>query len=545
LPHGAAVRGLVFDRSGEALVTSSDNTAWIWNTSDGSLKREAPLPEQAHLHLEAGMGLDSLVVVAHLPDGAFRLLNLANSQWVSERLKAQEVNQIQFSPDRTRLATVGSDQCGRIWDACTGQPLTPPFKHGGNLFSVEWSPDGRRVVTGGLSGEAKVWDAATGEPILPPMGLRGSTRVAHFSPDGRFLAALSSDHTARVWDAATAEAVTPVLHHSGEVRAVMVTTNNRIVTVSDPAVIRAWDLMPTRLPATVVADYARLLAGRKLDRNGVLQKLPASELGGLGYALRSTHPELFTAPKERAGEWHRRQVQEPDNLTLVRAGEFHLNRLAELDPGNPELKQQQVRFHASLVPPRDPATPANLLDLSGAYTHTLKMPSVREFETLNPGVQVLAGTPFDVRGLLFLEASDPGEAPVWGLLSAVRGLAVGRRCRQIHFRQATERENGGEGEEVARWVLHYADGSVRDWPVLYGEQVRDWCWLKKDPKEARQAVIAWEGRPGKLRADLGVECVRLYKATWTNPQPDIEVSSIDFVLSKTRLRPFVVAITAE
>ena len=78
----------------------------------------------------------------------------------------------------------------------------------------------------------------------------------------------------------------------------------------------------------------------------------------------------------------------------------------------------------------------------------------------------------------------------------------------------------------------------------YGEQVRDWWWYKTSPKDAGQALIAWEGRPS-IPATKGAENVRLFKATWTNPQPDLEVTQLDFILGKTEMHPFVVAITAE
>jgi hypothetical protein len=44
---------------------------------------------------------------------------------------------------------------------------------------------------------------------------------------------------------------------------------------------------------------------------------------------------------------------------------------------------------------------------------------------------------------------------------------------------------------------------------------------------------------------MGAESVRLFKATWTNPLPDVEITSLDFILGKSSVRPFVVAITAE
>lgn len=93
-------------------------------------------------------------------------------------------------------------------------------------------------------------------------------------------------------------------------------------------------------------------------------------------------------------------------------------------------------------------------------------------------------------------------------------------------------------------MIHFADGTVREWPVIYGEQVRDWWWSAKAPKEASQAAIVWEGHP-PIPTKSGAESVRLFKATWTNPAPDVEVRDLDFVLGKANVRPFVIAITAE
>jgi hypothetical protein len=77
--------------------------------------------------------------------------------------------------------------------------------------------------------------------------------------------------------------------------------------------------------------------------------------------------------------------------------------------------------------------------------------------------------------------------------------------------------------------------------LIYGEHVRDWWFNDGQPKEATQAIIAWEGHTPSVAG----KDIRLFKATWTNPQRDVEITHLDFVLGKELVRPFVVAITVE
>ena len=124
-------------------------------------------------------------------------------------------------------------------------------------------------------------------------------------------------------------------------------------------------------------------------------------------------------------------------------------------------------------------------------------------------------------------------------------VEVGQRCRTLHFLQATEGDPRINGSTVARWVIHYADGSTREWPVLYGEQVRDWWWWpEQEPLEANQATIAWRGRASLWNLP-GNRGVRLFKASWTNPQPDLEITRLEYRIGETALKPLVVAVTAE
>ena len=56
-----------------------------------------------------------------------------------------------------------------IWDASTGEPLTPPLEHRSNVVQVAFSPDGRLLATASWDNRARLFDARTGRRPAPPL----------------------------------------------------------------------------------------------------------------------------------------------------------------------------------------------------------------------------------------------------------------------------------------------------------------------------------------------------------------------------------------
>jgi WD40 repeat protein len=542
------VRGVFFHADGSQLLTlGDDRMTRIWNTADGSLRQAVHWPERDHAWVAVSPDLRTAVALYRDAAGRhllFREVQTGNLLGLAPE-NNPDINAAAFSPDGSRVATVGDNQCGRIWDARSGQGVTRYFKHGGAVTVVEWSPDGRRVLTAGQSPEVRVWDAATGTLVLHPLTMKAKRmRGACFSADGRFIVGWSEDKLARVWDAATGEAVTPLLPHADHVLWAFVTAAPQLVTLSGPCVVRVWNLAPSINSAGNLADYARLLAGSSLEGSDSPRPMSAGELWALLRSVRSRQPGLFATSADGLREWHRRQIRELGTPSEAQAAIFHLERLARLAPDDSTIPDQVNRQRSALIPARDPNVPPELIDLTHAYTHSLESLGFRGLAELPRGRQKLGGIEYDLRG--FVELDHRAEWTDYaGPFHPMAAIVVGQRCRRLHFLQASEGEPRIDGSTVARWIVYYADGSTLEWPVIYGDQVRDvvW-WVKEEPLEARRATVVWRGRSpfGNLP---GRDGLRLFQSTWINPRPDLEITRLEFRVGETAMKPMVVAITAE
>jgi WD40 repeat protein len=188
-----------------AVAMSADGTRLATGAADGSVQVwDAATGQRGPAFVAAG----AVRVVAFSPAGdrllaaggpAARVWDLAGGP-VRELAHHEEVSDAVFAPDGRAVATASADDSARVWDAATGQPLTPGLRHGSDVYHVTFAPDGRRVATGGDDDTARVWDAATGDPVTPPLPHCGAVTKAAFSPDGRLLLTSGADGTAKLWE---------------------------------------------------------------------------------------------------------------------------------------------------------------------------------------------------------------------------------------------------------------------------------------------------------------------------------------------------------
>jgi hypothetical protein len=126
----------------------------------------------------------------------------------------------------------------------------------------------------------------------------------------------------------------------------------------------------------------------------------------------------------------------------------------------------------------------------------------------------------------------------------VEHVPVAQRAHRLHFLHGAGGDSP-EGTTIARYIINYADGQKREVLMRYGQEVLNWHQSKDQAATSKAAgTIAWEGSQARW-AKQPNKCIRLYKMTWENPWPDIQIESFDFVSAMETAAPFLLAITAE
>jgi serine/threonine protein kinase len=196
------------------------------------------------------------------------------------------------------------------------------------------------------------------------------------------------------------------------------------------------------------------------------------------------------------------------------------------------------------VPPRDAQAQPTMIDLSAFYNAALKgswhgnRPD-NDLAELPMGVQGLAGTAFEVRGLVQLSG---GRWESENFPDQVLSIPVAQKCHRVFFLHACLWGFDPDGTVIGKYVLHFRDGGKEERPLVLGLDLLDW-WKAPESGAGQWPQVAWSGFNGASRKEGGA--VHLFKTTWENPHPENEISSIDLVSTKQTAAPFLVAITLE
>jgi WD40 repeat protein len=223
--HASPVGFATFSPDGAQVLTGSDDkTLRFWDTKSG-----VPVGEPIHLLSKvmfAALNADGtrlLIVRDHVPNstsGTTQLWDAPTRRPLGPERPLLGPGQYPavFSPDGRRYLMLNDVTTVAICDARTGARTAPLLEHKYLPTGFAFSPDGRLVLTR-ANQFFRLWDAETGEPVSPPMPHKDPIIWADWTPDGLEIVTCVRGGKLRVWDVSPASSSVAELTRQAELLA--------------------------------------------------------------------------------------------------------------------------------------------------------------------------------------------------------------------------------------------------------------------------------------------------------------------------------------
>ena len=248
-------------------------------------------------------------------------------------------------------------------------------RHGNQVDDIVFSPDGSRLASASHDNTIRLWDAETAEELRTIKGHSNYVTSVSFSPDGQFLASASWDRTIKLWRGTTGCEVRTLDGHAATISNIIFDrSGSRILSTDADGTAIAWDVV----------------SGRKIPKPDQWPVDPGEQAGyspdgrwlalAFGSQIQVVDLDYKTTPLERAyrqskGEfdpdWHLEWAVTAETAQRWFEALFHRTQLVKHDPNSNEA-HFRMRLLADRIREADPRLLANL---PSAIEETLKAPA--------------------------------------------------------------------------------------------------------------------------------------------------------------------------
>jgi len=197
------VRSLVFSKDGHYLASgANDSTIVLWNfqnyANSGQVTKLHSFSDRSSFVLSlafnpnadilASGGYQESTILIHDMNGDLKLTLEGGSD---------DVESLEFSPDKSMLASATHSGTVNLWDTSTWKKLNPTRSG----VCVAFSPDGRILAIGSRDGSISVVEVVTGKVLVSIQAHpQQEIKDLAFSPDGSMLASGAVDGLVKIWE---------------------------------------------------------------------------------------------------------------------------------------------------------------------------------------------------------------------------------------------------------------------------------------------------------------------------------------------------------
>ncbi|MEO7411807.1 MAG: WD40 repeat domain-containing protein, partial [Opitutaceae bacterium] len=268
---------VVFSAAGD-LVSIATVEVRGWNLRTGVPEGPAFSPSAALVYVTANFSPDGKRLALGTADGAALIVDVATARPVVKFATRPLVpnQRVLFSPDGLRVVTANVQEETRLWDAISGQPISPATHIPGDGQSV-FSADGRWLAHWS-DNRTSLWDGRTGVPVGKIIS--GGGKIVRFNSDGSRLATAEREGDAQIWDVPSGEALTePLSHRPSSAMNPQFSPDGRFLR-TEGARFYLWSLPPPANKGAAVPEWllqlATLSASKIVDEHGELVDDPAA-----------------------------------------------------------------------------------------------------------------------------------------------------------------------------------------------------------------------------------------------------------------------------